>query len=238
MISDADGGGTGRELVPGSLRGYRTWQLLSRRAALPEGALPLRSVTRRVVWPPTLEARCAPPDIEQYAVAANIRAGSHRSPARHCDCGIYAWYDPQDTAMLRARVFGAVDASGLILMGDRGFRAERARISALVTRNRRLAGACEAVGIRVYRRRRDLLRDYPPDDVSVLVSASSKPEADVGAISGRGPDRFDHVVCAAVCGRAALLALGAAALPVGPLLAGAILTEVGLFAFVASRAHM
>jgi hypothetical protein len=239
MISDACGGGdTGRELVPGSLRGYRTWQLLSRRAALPEGALPLRSVTRRVVWPPTLEARCAPPDIEQYApVPSSTRLGSHRSPARRCDCGIYAWYDPHDTAMLHARVFGAVEASGLVLMGDRGFRAERARISALVTRNRRLATACEAVGIRVYRRRRDLLRDYPPDDVSVLLSASSKPEPDVGAVSGQAPDRFDRAVCAAVWGRAALLALAATSLPAGALLAGAILTEVGLFALVASRVH-
>jgi hypothetical protein len=239
MISDACGGrDAGRALVPGSLRGYRTWRLLSRRAALPEGALPLRSVTRRVVWPPTLEARCTPPDFEQYTpTPSDLGVGSHRSPARRCDCGIYAWYDPHDTAMLHARVFGAVEASGLILMGDRGFRAERARISAIVTRNRRLADACEAAGIRVFRRRRDLLREYPPDDLTALLPASSNHEPEAGSGRPRPPDHFDRIMCATVWSRAALLAVAATTLPMGALLAGAILTEVGLFAFVASRAH-
>jgi hypothetical protein len=238
MSVTCGGGDTGRALVPGSLRGYRTWRVLSRRAALPEGALPLGSVTRPVVWPPTLEAQCTPPDFEQNSgVASTAVAGSHRSPARRCDCGIYAWYDPRDTAMLPARVFGAVEATGLVLMGDRGFRAERARIRAVVTRNRRLAAACEAAGIRVYRRRGALLRDFPADDVAGLLSASSKPESRADAGSGQALDRFDAIVCAAVWGRAALLVLAAVSLPPGALLAGAILTEAGLFALVASRTH-
>jgi hypothetical protein len=61
---------------------------------------------------------------------------------------------------------GAIQASGLILMGEPGFRAERARIAAVVTRNRRMAAACTQAGIAVYRRRRYLLRDYPPEDLS------------------------------------------------------------------------
>jgi hypothetical protein len=229
-----DTAGGERALVPGSLRGYRTWRLLSRRVALPEDALPLRSVTRLVVWPPTLEARCASPDLEQDArVASSAARGSHPSPARRCDCGIYAWYDPHDTALLPARVFGAVEASGLVLMGDRGFRAERARISAVVTRNRRLAAACEAASIGVYRRRSALLRDYPADDVSGLLSANSKPEPRSNPVSRRGPDRFDRLVCAAVWSRAALLAFAATSLPTSALVAGAIVTEAGLFAFIA-----
>ena len=51
-------------------------------------------------------------------------------------------------------------------MGERGFRAERARIAAVVTRNRRIAAACTWASIAVYRRRRYLLRDYPPEDLS------------------------------------------------------------------------
>jgi hypothetical protein len=70
---------------------------------------------------------------------------------------------------LNASVFGAIEASGLILMGERGFRAERARITAVVTRNRRVAAACTRAGIAVYRRRRDLLRDHPPDDLAALL---------------------------------------------------------------------
>ena len=239
MPSNACGGGdSGRALVPASLRGYRTWRTLSRHAPLPEGALPLASVTRHVVWPPKLDARCTPWDTEQHApVSATTSRAAHRSPSRSCDCGIYAWYSPDDTAMLHARVFGAVEASGLVLMGDRGFRAEQARIIAVVTRNRRLAAACAAAGIRVYRRRRDLVRDYPPDDVSGLLAASSEPEAEVRVSSPQASDSFDRMVCGVVCGRAALLALAATVLPAGPVLAGAVLIEVGLFAFLASRVH-
>jgi hypothetical protein len=76
--------------------------------------------------------------------------------------------------MLSARVFGAIQASGLILMGERGFRAERARITAVVTRNRRLAAACTQAGIAVYPRRRNLLRDYPPEDLSSLLGDRSR----------------------------------------------------------------
>src|SRR5438034_746733 len=181
MPSNACGGGdSGRALVPASLRGYRTWRTLSRHAPLPEGALPLASVTRHVVWPPKLDARCTPWDTEQHApVSATTSRAAHRSPSRSCDRGIYAWYSPDDTAMLHARVVGAVEASGLVLVGDRGFRAEQARIIAVVTRNRRLAAACAAAGIRVYRRRRDLMRDYPPDDGSGLRASNSKPAAEV-----------------------------------------------------------
>ena len=239
MISEACGGGdSGRALVPGSLRGYRTWRLASRHADLPDGGLPLTSVTRRVVWPPMLEARCTPPHIETHAALLSTRSfASHRSPSRNCDCGIYAWYAPDDTAILGARVFGAVEASGLVLMGDRGFRAQRARISAVVTRNRRLATACAAAGVAVYGRRRHLLRDYPPEDLSALLATNPTcgPEAD--ATTRRMPGRFDRVLCVAVWGRAALLVLAATLLPAGALIARALLTEAGFFAFAASRAH-
>jgi hypothetical protein len=238
MISDACGGGDGgRALVPGSLRGYRTWRLLGRRAPVPEGALPLSSVTRRVVWPPTLEALCTPRDTEWHAAAPLIMpVASHRSPSRGCDCGIYAWYAADDTETLSAPVFGAVEASGLVLMGDRGFRAARARIIAIVTRNRRLSAACAAAGVTVYRRRRHLLRDYPPEDLSGLL-ADSKPEPGGHEPPRQAADRFGRVVWGVVWGRVALLALAAALLPAGVLLASAVLIEVGLFAFIASRAH-
>ena len=238
-ISDACGGGdSGRALVPGSLRGYRTWRLVGRHADLPDGALPLTSVTRPVVWPPTLEARCAPPQPDpRAAVPSTASLASHPSPSRDCDCGIYAWYAPDDTAMLTARVFGAVEASGLVLMGDRGFRAQLVRISAVVTRNRRLATACAAAGVAVYRRRRHLLRDHPPEDLSALLGSSSEPEPDARSSSRRALGSFDRSVCIAVWCRAALVALAATLLPVGAAVASAVLTEAGVFAFVASHAR-
>jgi len=166
------GGNSGRPLVAGVLRGYRTWRLRNRFARTEPGTLPLTSVAhRQVQWAPTLTASCVAHDDSLLGplVSTALLAGPHRSPAAGCLCGIYAWYAPRDTDILRARVFGVVEASGLILLGTRGFRAERARIAAVVTRNRRLQHACELAGIATYHRRRDLVRDFPPEDVSTLL---------------------------------------------------------------------
>jgi hypothetical protein len=179
-IAEACGGGdTGRPLVPGSLRGYRTWWSASRRTWVPDGMLPLTSVTRRqVVWAPTLSARCVPSDAARSSPHPATVPDDHSAPRAGCNCGIYGWYEPDDAGMVDASVFGAVQASGLILMGERGFRAERARITAVVTRNRRVAAACIRAGIAVYRRQRDLLRDHPPDDLSSLLG--DRPRRDPG----------------------------------------------------------
>jgi hypothetical protein len=169
QMSDMCGGDDGRPLVAGSLRGYRTWRLQRRGSFACADALPLTSVTRRVVWGPTMTASCTPDVTANPGQGPAILVGDHAAPAAGCRCGIYGWYDPTDTGMLRAGVFGVVEASGLVLMGERGFRAERARIAAVVTRNRRVAAACTRAGIAVYRRRRALLRDYPPEDPSSLL---------------------------------------------------------------------
>lgn len=168
--SEGCGGDSGTPLVAGTLRGYRTWRPLSRWAKVPQGALPLTSVTQpQVIWTPTLIARCIPPDAWTYRCPPPTDPADHPSPSIGCRCGIYAWYEPKDTGILNARVFGAVQASGLILMGDRGFRAERTRIVAIVTGNRRIAAACAQADIAVYTRRRHLLQDYPRDDVTELL---------------------------------------------------------------------
>jgi hypothetical protein len=174
-IGEACGGGDlGRPLVPGSLRGYRTWEPDRRHGQATDGMLPLTSVTRpQVVWSPALRARCVPREVACPTSGPPTPLAVHRAPQPGCNCGIYGWYGPDDTGMLDARIFGTIQASGLILMGELGFRAERARIAAVVTRNRRVAAACTQAGIAVYRRRRDLLRDYPPDDLSSLLGDRS-----------------------------------------------------------------
>jgi hypothetical protein len=172
------GGESGRPLVASTLRGYRTWRPARRWARVPEGALPLTAVTRRhIVWTPNLRACCSPPWIAPRH-RESVLPSDHQAPFAGCRCGIYAWYQPDDTGILHAGVFGAVEASGVILMGDRGFRAERARIVAIVTRNRRVAAGCAEAGIGVYRHRRDLLRDHPPHDVGTLLGdvAAREPE--------------------------------------------------------------
>ena len=146
-------------LVPGELRGYRQFSL--RR----DGLYPLvHAVTGP--WDGTLErAGCA-----QHG---------HPAPASDCRCGLYAWYLPGSATVSIGPVSAVVAARGRCILGDRGFRAESARIEAVAlpvtlqlrpvraARARRmLAGAYPRT--RVYRSTRRMLRDHPPHDVTGL----------------------------------------------------------------------
>jgi hypothetical protein len=235
-ISEVCGGGdAGRALVPGTLRGYRTWRLLRKRTPVPDGSLPLSSVSRRrVVWHPTLTARCTRADPGMQGQSASTPDDDHPAPQPGCGCGIYGWYSPADTGMVSARVFGVVEASGLILMGERGFRAETVKIVAVVTWNRRVATACARAGISVYRRRRDLVRDYPPEDLSALLADTHGP-APPPAVAPQAPHLFDWLACLAVWGRAALIAAALLALPTAPALIVALAAHVAVIGLIAAR---
>ena len=235
QISGMCGGDDGRPLVAGSLRGYRTWRLQRRGSSACGDALPLTSVTRRVVWGPTLTAGCTPDVTANPGQGTATLDGDHVAPAAGCQCGIYGWYDPTDTGMLRAGVFGVVEASGLVLMGERGFRAERARIVAVVSRNRRLTAACEHAGITVYRRRRDLVRDCPPEDLSALLGHSLDRERPTPSTPAPSLSGMDRLVLMAVCGRVALIAAALAVLPTGAAVLTAIVAQVALLGLVAAR---
>ena len=137
--------------------------------------------------------------------------------------------------MLRAGVFGVVEASGLVLMGERGFRAERARIVAVVSRNRRLTAACEQAGVAVYRRRRDPVRDHPPEDLSALLGHSLDREHPPRPTPAPSLSGMDRLVLMAVCGRVALIAAAPAVLPTGAAVLTAIVAQVALLGLVAAR---
>jgi hypothetical protein len=240
-ISEACGGGdAGRALVPGSLRGYRTWRLIGHRAGakLADGALPLTSVSRRNVrWARTLVARCEPadPGVPGPAPAPSSGEADHHAPAAGCVCGIYGWYDPKDTYMTDARVFGVVEASGLVVMGERGFRAEKATITAVATRNRRLAAACERAGVATYRRRRDLVRDHPPEDTSTLLGDPPPPAAQAADPTRPVLGGFDVFVLSAIWVRALLIAAAFVALPLAPALAAAAVAHVATMGLLVTR---
>lgn len=174
-VADSCGAGeAGRPLVVGTLRGYRTWRV----GRTSDGSLPLTAVTRReMTWNPVTTATCAAPPEETF--------GPHPAPASGCSCGLYGWYRPDDTAILPGNVFGVVEASGRVLLGDRGFRAERARVRAVVTRRRRVAAACRAAGIEVYPRKRDLIAAWPPDDMTTLVPEAASAPAPASPLRNR-----------------------------------------------------
>ena len=122
------GNNSGTPFVAGELRGYRTW-LRSHPDDVPAGMLPLRSVHLPYVsWTPILRARCLAADYGQATKP-------HQVPAKGCRCGIYGWYRPRDRRIVPAPVFGVVAASGAIIMGTHGFRAEQATIVAIVSRD-------------------------------------------------------------------------------------------------------
>jgi hypothetical protein len=223
---DGNGGGDTRDFVAGTLRGYRTWRIVPSGVPLEPGVLPLASVTRpHVTWPPQLSASCTPAEFAPLRPLPTRAEPTHRSPARACDCGIYAWYSAPDARTFAAEVFGVVQASGVVMLGTSGFRAEHAQITAVATRNQRVADACADAGIAVYRRRRDLLADYPPDDVSTLIDEEP-------ASSSWHPRAFAMVICFSVWLRAAILIAAAGLLPPVAVIAAVVVSELAVLALV------
>ena len=219
--------GHDRELVAGTLRGYRIWRVVPRGIPLEPEVLPLASVTRPLVtWPRALSASCTSVDFGGATRSPPRQQATHRAPTSECRCGIYAWYSPAEARTLSAEVFGVVEASGLVLLGTRGFRAEHVRITAVATRNRRVAEACGEAGIAVYSRRRDLVADHPPDDVSILVGEDDEPSR------GANPKAFALVICLSVWLRAAILVMAAGLLPPAAVIATLVISELAVLGLV------
>lgn len=180
------------QLVPGALRGYRTWTVLpvgllastgvshvwgappdvrpddwSWRlqrlgGALPEGPL-AQNVERATCLRDSVPCPCP------ACSPAGVTAG-HEAPDPSCRCGIYGWYDPADTRIVRAPVFGAIEATGRTIVGTHGFRTSRARVLAIAaTGDRAIDRRLSARGYKVLPLRDDVLELYPPDDVRGLV---------------------------------------------------------------------
>lgn len=153
-------------LVPAGLRGYRMWSL--------EGFEVAATRQRGVSWNGgVLTAECHigwRPRL--WLDDVEINPVSHEAPAEGCTCGIYGWYRPDDTRLHQGEVFGVIEATGRTLLGDFGFRAEHARVVALVAPDDARGGfaAHWAVrGVRVFATREQLVAAFPPEDVTDLL---------------------------------------------------------------------
>ncbi len=147
-------------LVPGELRGYRQFLLLD------DGLYPV------VHW-------SAGPWEQGRAVARCSTGAEHDVPARDCTCGLYGWYDPSGTSGSYGGARAGVAAAGRVVLGDRGFRAARARVVAVAlpvplrwqprgsARARRML-AERYPGVEVYRSVRPMVRAHPPEDLAAL----------------------------------------------------------------------
>lgn len=122
--------GAASTLVPGRLRGYREWNLTSPA----DDVLLLASLTARTIWPwtPVQTARCQL--LNGWMSKYEQEHGPVPSPI--CRCGIYALNKPVfgQYGPDAAPVAGVIEAWGRVELGERGFRAQHARIAALWVR--------------------------------------------------------------------------------------------------------
>lgn len=150
----------GPDLVAGELRGYRQFDLRQ------DGLYPL------------VHSEAGPWDgrLEQARCAGGI---DHAAPDAGCRCGLYGWYLPGSATVALGPVSAAVAVRGRCILGDRGFRAAQARIEAVAlpavvrlnpwsSRRARSMLAVKYPQTVVYGSARQMLKDYPPQDVSAL----------------------------------------------------------------------
>lgn len=143
-------------LVAGGLRGYRSWG----GGALVPGRLSSVGVSHQ--W------RAKPWERPEVAKCLGGTCDG-RSPSRRCTCGIYGWYDPDDQRLVPGALFGAVEATGRVILGSHGFRAEKVRVLGVTSIYDRLRELAGEHGYPVYDSRAELLEAFEPDDVSGLV---------------------------------------------------------------------
>lgn len=150
----------GEPLVPGSLTGFRQFRVGD------DGLLPAH-VGDRPWTSPVMHAHCP--------------RHRHAPPAQGCSCGLHAWYFPADVRAhaLPGLVTAVVRGSGAIVLGEHGFRAERAEIVAVALPGRRTSTRAKRDRVAAVVRRhypevrvvddlRTLERDHPPDDLAAL----------------------------------------------------------------------
>ncbi len=165
--------------VPGRLRGYRLWRLSS------EGLTPIHQRMSKSwhigqnVAECTSGAKVVPPLEDHHGTV----------PMLECTCGFYAKYKANELANTLGThnpftvVVGAIDATGKVIQGSRGFRAQFAKIVALCPimtidngsyqeTVRYMAGV--VYGVPFYQSMYHLLKDFPEDDVSDIYKSDEE----------------------------------------------------------------
>jgi len=121
----------------------------------------------------------------QKSVQNQEEAENHGSPRENCTCGIYAHYLPLESYDRKDNVFGTVEASGKIIMGTKGFRAEKVRITSLSgfgtstqwfetaekTRGiypEALVDFCTSIGVPYFPTVKQMIHEFPQEDLSSL----------------------------------------------------------------------
>lgn len=174
--------------MPGALRGYRTWETICR---YPDNPSPigLYALTGPS-WDVEIEAFCRKTDAVcncKPCVENTLKRQNHPSPTSGCSCGIYGYHSPEFITInefpIMVGFFGVIEAAGKVLLGTRGFRAQRARILAVAPwmnptegnllfqadLERRAQRIKADTDIQVFPTFDNLLDAYPPEDFESLI---------------------------------------------------------------------
>lgn len=71
-----------------------------------------------------------------HTTEERTRTDEHRPGAQGCQCGFWAYFDGSDEFSSSDRITAVVRGQGVVTVGSKGFRAEKAEIVALVDPNR------------------------------------------------------------------------------------------------------
>lgn len=135
-------------LILESVRGYKQWTWDSDRKLI--------SMFPADWTNGSLTSTCS-----RYDIDMDKSSATHVSPDVSCTCGIYAHYLPLESYEKTKNIFGVVECSGKLLMGTKGFRAEKAKIVALAG-----YGPCT----QFFETRKKTRGEYPEDVVDFCTS--------------------------------------------------------------------
>ena len=155
------------ETYPGSLRAYRHF-------GPPGSNATLTAVHSSFTYPKVEEgewwqAKCGTSD--------HLRKldGKHKVPDKDCKCGFYLNYYPQnsfyDKSQNSTHPRGVVEASGHMVLGEKGFRAQKMRLVALTPITFALGAYVAEVfpWVKLFTKAEEMYEKYPQDDLTSLL---------------------------------------------------------------------
>lgn len=159
-----DSGFVGPALAAGSVLGVRAFGI--------DSLGRLRGVAYSAVFRPGLNvARCFAPPAGRWVPGS---AGDmiwepepgHRAGTAECGCGYWAHYDGSHSYDAPTRAAAVIEGHGLVTLGTSGFRAEKARLVALVPPAHlpiaaRVADVYGSAGVPIYRTLAEALTEHP-----------------------------------------------------------------------------
>lgn len=128
QLNDIQRACTGSQLAIGPpVRGWREWSIAA------DG---LRGAQGRLWRPGTNTTECYGRHAVMLRVLDDLLAGEGiampaHSVERWCTCGLYSWRQPDRIRLRQDKVAGVVESWGRVLIGERGYRAQYARVVAL-----------------------------------------------------------------------------------------------------------